>query len=340
MAALLERRAHVRARLQTPGRWSVARLRELVELDDARAALEAETRDAELEGLVGIHEALGRLRSCGTPEALIEAAPLELCRALGFTRAMISRVRGSIWDPSVLAVMPGFDPGAEDFREYIESVEIPLEHMLLETDLVRRRVPVLVRDPASDPRTFQRIVEVSRSSSYVACPIMPTRRVIGFFHADRFGDARACDEHDREGLWTFAEHFGLLFERAVLVERLEDQRSRLQRALSDAATAIDELCDAELDLVRRGTADVPAVRGSRRTASRVEGLLSSREREVLDLLALGATNAAIAQQLVVSEGTVKSHLKRIHRKLRVSNRAEAVARYLNLLRQDERPARW
>jgi DNA-binding NarL/FixJ family response regulator len=60
--------------------------------------------------------------------------------------------------------------------------------------------------------------------------------------------------------------------------------------------------------------------------------LTLREREVLDLMATGATNIQIAQALVVSEGTVKSHVKRILRKLHVANRSEAVARYLHLKR--------
>jgi DNA-binding NarL/FixJ family response regulator len=38
---------------------------------------------------------------------------------------------------------------------------------------------------------------------------------------------------------------------------------------------------------------------------------------------------------VISEGTVKSHVKHILRKLRVGNRAEAVSRYLQMLRRDQ-----
>jgi DNA-binding NarL/FixJ family response regulator len=45
-------------------------------------------------------------------------------------------------------------------------------------------------------------------------------------------------------------------------------------------------------------------------------------------MAAGATNALIARELFISEGTVKSHVKRILRKLNASNRAEAVSRYL------------
>jgi len=54
--------------------------------------------------------------------------------------------------------------------------------------------------------------------------------------------------------------------------------------------------------------------------------LSKREVEVLHLIALGRTNQAIAQQLVISPGTVKAHTASIYRKLDVANRTEAVAR--------------
>jgi DNA-binding CsgD family transcriptional regulator len=63
------------------------------------------------------------------------------------------------------------------------------------------------------------------------------------------------------------------------------------------------------------------------TAARARsyGELTAREQEVLGLLALGMSNAQIAQTLVISEKTAGHHVSRILSKLGVRNRAEAAA---------------
>lgn len=58
---------------------------------------------------------------------------------------------------------------------------------------------------------------------------------------------------------------------------------------------------------------------------RVEEPLSDREQQILILTAGGRANREIAEQLLISEGTVKTHLKRIFNKLGARNRTEAVA---------------
>jgi DNA-binding NarL/FixJ family response regulator len=54
--------------------------------------------------------------------------------------------------------------------------------------------------------------------------------------------------------------------------------------------------------------------------------LTTREREVLDLIAAGRTNAAIARHLVISGKTVSNHISAIFAKLQVADRSEAIAR--------------
>jgi DNA-binding NarL/FixJ family response regulator len=55
--------------------------------------------------------------------------------------------------------------------------------------------------------------------------------------------------------------------------------------------------------------------------------LTSREREILELIAQGARDREIGEQLVIAERTVKKHVERILRKLHARNRAEAAARF-------------
>jgi DNA-binding CsgD family transcriptional regulator len=53
--------------------------------------------------------------------------------------------------------------------------------------------------------------------------------------------------------------------------------------------------------------------------------LTARQREVLDLVATGSTNAEIAALLGLSSGTVRKHLESAYRALGARNRAEAVS---------------
>src|SRR4030042_4026512 len=64
-------------------------------------------------------------------------------------------------------------------------------------------------------------------------------------------------------------------------------------------------------------------------ANEMQAALSIRELEVLKLVAAGAKHGEIADQLSISEATVKAHLRNIMDKLQVKNRAQAVARALN-----------
>lgn len=55
-----------------------------------------------------------------------------------------------------------------------------------------------------------------------------------------------------------------------------------------------------------------------------QDLLTSKEKEVLEMVANGASNKQIADKLFVKEVTVKTHLNSIFKKLKVANRTQAV----------------
>jgi DNA-binding CsgD family transcriptional regulator len=215
------------------------------------------------------------------------------------------------------------------FDRYVASTEIPLTSGVLEAELVRRRVAAVVCDARNEPRAFRPLIEVSRTRSYVVAPIVTGASVVGLLHADRYTSGRMLTEFDRDNLQAFADGVGLLCERAGLLERLGEQRKRIAAAFMTSEAVITELAGTPVRLARPERQTLPRTpRPPAQPHPPVPNGLTSRERDVLSLMSSGATNAQIADQLTVSESTVKSHVKHILRKLGAANRTEAIVRCL------------
>ncbi len=119
----------------------------------------------------------------------------------------------------------------------------------------------------------------------------------------------------------------------IVVLTMQNEPAFARKALQAGVRGyvLKEAADAELvQAVRSAAAGntylQPAL-GARLAAepdSKRSDNLSEREREVLRLIALGHTNAEIAEQLYLSIRTVESHRAHIQQKLRLSSRAELV----------------
>ncbi len=111
---------------------------------------------------------------------------------------------------------------------------------------------------------------------------------------------------------------------AYEVARCRAQLGRAYRQLNDTASADLELNEAAAALARLGAR--PAYQEvTRLLGSAAPGGLTSREVEVLRLVAAGSSNARIAADLVLSEKTVARHLSNIFGKLNVTSRTAAAA---------------
>ena len=126
------------------------------------------------------------------------------------------------------------------------------------------------------------------------------------------------------------------------IEDAVSLRARIEAERSAEVSGIAAIADVERGLVRVGP-DIdavimtprawrhggPALVSTEPPASLIESL-TTREREVLELVADGLSNREIARTLEISEHTVKFHLAAIFGKLGVSSRTEAVRRGLQL----------
>jgi DNA-binding NarL/FixJ family response regulator len=106
--------------------------------------------------------------------------------------------------------------------------------------------------------------------------------------------------------------------RAKVGEEAVDRALAVSAPLSDAqVTALLDELETHL------CTSHPGVDASE--SARSQHLLTAREEAVLRLLAQGATNRTIADQLFISERTVENHVQHIFTKLVVTNRAGAAA---------------
>jgi two-component system nitrate/nitrite response regulator NarL len=72
-----------------------------------------------------------------------------------------------------------------------------------------------------------------------------------------------------------------------------------------------------------------AIRGGSDKKSNVLAKLTSREHEILKLIAKGMSNKLIARELDISDGTVKVHVKHVLKKLELNSRVEAAVWMVN-----------
>jgi LuxR family transcriptional regulator, positive regulator of biofilm formation len=90
------------------------------------------------------------------------------------------------------------------------------------------------------------------------------------------------------------------------------------------AKGVSAMFDGELWVPRRVMADYIIKNNHRRSSPERQPLsLTSREREILKLIARGVTNDDIADMLFISRHTVKTHLYNIFKKINVPNRLQA-----------------
>jgi LuxR family transcriptional regulator, regulator of acetate metabolism len=253
--------------------------------------------------------ALARLRGAASVHGLFACATRALGESAGFGRVAAFTLDGGSLAPQSVYPCAGELPGP-----------FVLEPGLRVAEVLRRRTTILVEDAGGDPRA---VGALGGTGSFVAAPILCQERCVGLIHADR-GPVAPVEQVDRDTLAVFAEGFGHALERCVLSGRLRAHAERVIALARSTEASVAELASFEFVV---GSPSLMRPMGRVQHGQGLDELLTRRELEVVAMLAEGETNAGIARRLVVSEDTVKSHVKHILRKLGVHNRSQAVSRY-------------
>ncbi len=137
--------------------------------------------------------------------------------------------------------------------------------------------------------------------------------------------------HQGLGVLMFSQYI----ETRYAAELLADDAAGIGYLLKDRVADVSDFVDALVRVASGGTALDPEVVtqliGASRRADSIS-VLSAREREVLTLMAQGRSNAAIADELVVAEGTVEKHIASIFAKFDLPESQSDHRRVLAVLR--------
>lgn len=246
--------------------------------------------------------ALDELQSCRTAQDIERSACALARRACGAEQATLGTLRAGTWWTWCRDPGSGSPPVTADLADQAGDGSAarpasigdgPVEEELGEG---RRRVVVAV--PATGVRWLLELVLSDHD----------------------------CDDVGRELAASFAASLGRVMAAAAVLQRAEEQRfvlGRLTSAVSSAPERTIELVDGAAP---EGTEGPPGAHAGADSASPFDDRLSARQREVLDLLVRGLSNAEIAERLVVSVPTVKSHVRAVLRACGAVNRSEAITR--------------
>ena len=137
---------------------------------------------------------------------------------------------------------------------------------------------------------------------------------------------------EMDGIEATEEIMRRVPDAKVLIFTAYSERALLQRGLESGARgyilkeAPHETLLRAIEKVAAGETFIdPALMPSLASTKDGGDILTQREREILQLLADGMSNADVAAQLFISQETVKSHVRHILTKLEADTRTQAVA---------------
>lgn len=258
-----------------------------------------------------------RMKKAGSLQGLGHQACTELRDVLGFDAALLSFV--------------------EDDGFVVEESDHGGPTVIRRRDCAAERACIRLRDTtrtnAADMPAAAGYRELLGSENYLVAPVIVKSRVVAPIHVGRRSEGGVTAD-DADVLDAFASAYSLLHERMLNTDRVQQQRTSIARAAARLTEEADRIAAAAISF--DDDYDTRVEPPTMAADSALAATLSDRERQVFERLVLGASNAEIADELVITIETVKTHVKRILRKIGAINRSEAIALYMDEARTASR----
>jgi LuxR family transcriptional regulator, regulator of acetate metabolism len=262
------------------------------------------------DALDEIQEGVEDLGEIGSSTAILERAAKTLGDNSRFEAVLVSQVDGDLLVPRSFWTRSG---PASGWVAEIEKLDMPLGYPLIEAEVLRHGGEATTVEVG--PRSPAKLRDLLGWRRYVVAPLRLRESPIGLLHAE----LDVAGELDVEVADIYANGLTSAFERAVLRETVQRHREELRGAVVGIGDHLDESPPG---------LQLPPPAGRENAGGGDRENLTRRESEILKLLGQGKTNGTIATSLLISESTVKFHVKNILLKLGATSRADAVARYL------------
>lgn len=267
----------------------------------------------------------GSLRtSTGAGEAFVRAADLVLEEG-AFDRAVVLSVtnqRLTALDSDALR-----DAASDQLRRTVLSSPVQLTRGTEEAELVRRGD--LAASRAHRPTTPSVLAERLELREYAYGPVIVDARTLALLVVDRAQPE--IDDEERVWVDLLATVLGVALSDIVMRARVAEISTELRHFTTSATALVREASNGSIELPSNSGAGPSLARiGLGAAPEDVASIFSERELRVAELLVSGKSNRQIAEDLVVSPETVKTHVKKILRKLGAQNRAEAVGIFMRL----------
>jgi DNA-binding CsgD family transcriptional regulator len=263
------------------------------------------------------------LRECDSIEQLLARAATLAPETCSFDRGLVPAVGDGRLSARLSA--PLTDPDSDELRRRLLAEPVQLVPGTPECEAALRRPPGRVTSAPS------RLAETLGLREWTCAAVAPEAAAIALVVVDR-ADGPVTDD-DQRTVTAFAEVVGVAVEQLVLRTRVKELAEEVRQFSAAAQALAREAMEAPVALPSDHGFGPALPRGDlagRALSAETTAVLSERERRIAELLVLGLSNREIADTLVVSPETVKSHVARILRKLGAANRVEAVSRLLRV----------